>query len=430
MSGTMSELSAAIATMGANFLVQSTVVACAALLAVRWFARTAAVRNAIYRATLIAVVVSPLACLALGRAGFSCVTLSLPRPESRAEIRARKAVTVPAAPNAFRRREATMIPAGAEGTPAALPATSAPGTKASRSTWLDYTYLGAAAAWALGAGALLLCLAACHLVVMRRRKCGREVADHSVLARLGELCVRLNVRRPRLLVGDRVKSPMLFGLLRPAIIVPHAHERELLEGQLERVLIHELAHLARHDCAWNLLSRIVCSVGFFQPLLWVLARRLEDSSDEVADDHVLSLGADGRSYANDLADIAERFLPTRREGVAGVGVIRFRSSLGRRVSRILDSARELVTSVSARSLLSICATAAVLTIIAASLGLRTSAAATEKEQANKEATRVNLTEKPVSLAVRDVYPAGKAWEDPVTRGRVRPVAVVRPEKSA
>ena len=97
--------------------------------------------------------------------------------------------------------------------------------------------------------------------------------------------------------SPNVGGPILTGALRPVVIVPQAQEGDLLNGALDRVLMHELAHQARRDCLWNLLARAVCTAGFFQPLLWVLARRLEEAGEDAADDRVLAAGADVRAYA-------------------------------------------------------------------------------------------------------------------------------------
>ena len=155
------------------------------------------------------------------------------------------------------------------------------------------------------------------------------------------------------------------------------------------VLVSTVMH-----AAWNLLARVVCSLGFFQPLVWLLARRLEDAGDEVADDFVLSLGADSRSYAQDLADIAEGFMPSRPEAAAGLGVVRFRSSLGRRVARILDAARQLTTSISWRGVLSIYAIIALVSALSACLSLTAAPEASTNEDpgASQEAERASVTD--------------------------------------
>jgi beta-lactamase regulating signal transducer with metallopeptidase domain len=111
---------------------------------------------------------------------------------------------------------------------------------------------------------------------------------------------------------------LLLGTFRAAILLP---EEDGAVSSRE-VLIHELAHLARGDVAWNLLGRVGSALWFFQPLVWLLLRRMVVAAEEVCDDHVLHLGFDRPGYARQLVDIAEQYRPA---AAMGVGIISPRS---------------------------------------------------------------------------------------------------------
>jgi hypothetical protein len=96
---------------------------------------------------------------------------------------------------------------------------------------------------------------------------------------------------------------------------------------------------------------------------------MEEASDEVADDMVLSAGVPAASYARHLADWAERYLPSRREAAAALGVIRFRSALAARVRRILDAACRRITRLSRPALVGIGLAAAVVCLAASVFAL-------------------------------------------------------------
>jgi len=395
MNAMISKLSAGVIFMGASFLVQSTLLIMVALLVARRFAHRAALRNAIFRATLVAVIVCAPLCYALGQAGVALVQVPLSRgepvavaPKSVGVVGADRIALSPPIAADYSGVDNIVLP-GVTTTAVVMPEVAdvpALVEEAKPALTADSVYAGFTVLWGVGCMCMLGYLAICHWLAARMRKRGRIVDQPAVVERVAEICARISVRQPALVVSDRGKSPNLVGFRNPAIIVPQSHEEELRSGQLDSVLIHELAHLARRDCAWNLLSRLACSIAFFHPLVWVLARRIEDTSDEVADDYVLAHGGDGRSYARDLTVIAERFLPRRRESVAGVGVIRFRSSLGRRVQRILDSARDFATHVSWKGVVSICTITTVATVLVACLGMSSgrkadaAAADTEVEQ--------------------------------------------------
>ncbi len=110
------------------------------------------------------------------------------------------------------------------------------------------------------------------------------------------------------------------------------------------VLIHELAHVARRDGFWKTLSEGTAALLWFQPLLWRLKLRMQFCAEEVCDDFVVQFGTDRCAYADRLTRIAEEFAARSREfriEQVGIGIVSFRSSLGRRVCRILDSRRRL-----------------------------------------------------------------------------------------
>ena len=70
-----------IARVGAHFFIQSAALIAIAFVVARFAARTAAVRSAIYRATLVAVIALPAVAWVGSRAGVSFV--SVPFPEAR-----------------------------------------------------------------------------------------------------------------------------------------------------------------------------------------------------------------------------------------------------------------------------------------------------------------------------------------------------------
>ncbi len=58
--------------------------------------------------------------------------------------------------------------------------------------------------------------------------------------------------------------------------------RRLTPAQLEAVLVHELAHVRRHDYAVNVLQSAVETVLFYHPACWWLTRRIRPSASTAA----------------------------------------------------------------------------------------------------------------------------------------------------
>lgn len=118
--------------------------------------------------------------------------------------------------------------------------------------------------------------------------------------------MQIRKKRVRILIHDRIKSPLVFGILRQNIVIP----KSLLflgQSQMQCILTHEMVHIRRHDNVWKLLSAAAVCVHWFNPAVWLMyvlfARDLELSCDE----HVLSVyGSQGRKeYAQTLLELAK-----------------------------------------------------------------------------------------------------------------------------
>ena len=62
-------------------------------------------------------------------------------------------------------------------------------------------------------------------------------------------------------------------------------------------MLHELAHVRRCDSLSSLLGFLCCSVFWFNPLVWLCARKLRFEAEAAADDLVLSAGVRASDYA-------------------------------------------------------------------------------------------------------------------------------------
>ena len=155
--------------------------------------------------------------------------------------------------------------------------------------------------------------------------------DSEVQTHCQRLAHSLQVRCPAVLRTDRVDGPCLVGVIRPAILIPMASADS--RGTMAQVLIHELAHVQRHDVLWNGLFRIGVALLPFQPLLWWLQRRHEMAAEKASDDLVVQHVDEPASYAQMLLRLATS---RHTQSHVAVGMIARTSILSQRVHRILD----------------------------------------------------------------------------------------------
>ncbi len=153
---------------------------------------------------------------------------------------------------------------------------------------------------------------------------------------LDEAREKLGLRRNvRLLQSSDNIMPLTWGWREPVVLLP-AEAGQWPDERRRVVLLHEIAHVKRHDCLTHLLTRIVCGLYWFNPLVWVAARRMCVERERAADDLVLRGGCKASDYAGHLVDIARSF--RRVPQVAGIAMARG-SGLEKRVSAIVDPSR-------------------------------------------------------------------------------------------
>ncbi len=135
------------------------------------------------------------------------------------------------------------------------------------------------------------------------------------------------------LYSSLATTPMTWGFLRPVVILP-AYAASWTAAERDLVLRHEHAHIARHDCLWQMLASLLTAVFWFHPLIWVANARLRYEAEGAADDLVLTAGAAPSDYAGRLLDVARRLHGPAAPAVV-IAMVR-RPDLETRVRSILD----------------------------------------------------------------------------------------------
>jgi beta-lactamase regulating signal transducer with metallopeptidase domain/HEAT repeat protein len=159
------------------------------------------------------------------------------------------------------------------------------------------------AIWGVVVLGIALMLAWAGLSVRRIVHNARPLESNDWLTPLFEIADRIGLEEaPRLLQSDEAKMPFACGILKPTIVLPLESESWTLDRR-RAVLLHELAHVRRHDLLGHTLGRLVCAVYWFHPLVWTAAKRLRSESERACDDLALACGTRATDYAEHLLDI-------------------------------------------------------------------------------------------------------------------------------
>lgn len=169
--------------------------------------------------------------------------------------------------------------------------------------------------WLAGAGFLAGCVAVNHIRLLRLVRRGRLVTDQGVLEIL-EQCRRLLGIRMAVTVTatDEVPCPALCGYLHPRVLLPWETVAESDRNELRHVLLHELAHLKRHDILIGYIAGLLHVLHWFNPLVALGLRRMRADRELVCDGMALSqLGPDEvRAYGHTVVRQIERLVAAGR----------------------------------------------------------------------------------------------------------------------
>ena len=157
--------------------------------------------------------------------------------------------------------------------------------------------------WASVVVAIAGSLAFAALSVRRIVRRSQPLDSRDWLDPLWEVADRLGLEEPPLILrSEDAKMPFACGVMKPTIVLPASCDAWTLDRR-RAVLLHELAHVRRHDLVGHTLGRLACAFYWFHPLVWTAAKHLRSESERACDDLALSCGARATDYAEHLLDI-------------------------------------------------------------------------------------------------------------------------------
>jgi beta-lactamase regulating signal transducer with metallopeptidase domain len=207
-------------------------------------------------------------------------------------------------------------------------------------------------------------------------------------------------------LSEAARVPCAVGLGHAVVLVPPSLARALDTADLDRIVLHEYAHLLRRDDRWRLAQALLeAPLGLHPAVAWI-GRQIELEREAACDDIVVALAGEGQRYAGTLVDTAWH---ARRAGphVPGApplapAATRAGRLLRARVERLLDADRPRRLRPAASSL-----AAGGALLAAAALGLATASptigvAARETRPGAATATRPRLPAPPGPGVLPDV----------------------------
>ena len=187
--------------------------------------------------------------------------------------------------------------------------------------------------WVLGALIGLIGLGR-SLVRVRGLKARSSPLDGTLATELPWLTTTAG-REIYLRLSYETETPIAVGFRRPVILLPT--DMATADGltSIEPLIMHEYAHLARYDDWSNLAQRATERLFWFNPLVWILGRRIALEREVAADEAVVARTHDAKRYASTLWRMAQEMRMPEHVVVAP-GAMLTRKQISVRIERLLD----------------------------------------------------------------------------------------------
>ena len=192
--------------------------------------------------------------------------------------------------------------------------------------------------WLVGAVVLAGYVCARNVSLWLTVKRERPITDQKVLELLEDCKVQMGVQTIlAVIVSDRVKSPALFGFVRPRLLLPQGMLETYSLEELRYVFMHEVAHLRQRDIYLGWLMSLVQIMHWFNPLMWIAFHRMRIDRELACDRLAISvMGPDeppryGQTIVNLVGSFSQvSYVPS----VAGI--LEDKSQIERRIRMIVD----------------------------------------------------------------------------------------------
>ncbi|SEL80680.1 TonB family C-terminal domain-containing protein [Colwellia chukchiensis] len=152
-------------------------------------------------------------------------------------------------------------------------------------------------------------------------------------ALVNKVALRHNVK---LLISNSTNVPMAIGWLKPVVLIPFSMLSGLSPQQLDMLLLHELAHIRRHDYLVNFFQTLIEILLFFHPCVRWVSKQMRNEREFCSDDIAVQHSGCSLAYAHTLTDTASLCQQQRQSSIPSMAMAASGGDLKLRVVRLLD----------------------------------------------------------------------------------------------
>jgi beta-lactamase regulating signal transducer with metallopeptidase domain len=190
--------------------------------------------------------------------------------------------------------------------------------------------------WLAGVCFLTVWILAGNVRIWRVVRRVRPVTDPEILDLLDDCRRQMGTRRSvRVIATDQVHGPALFGLVQPCLLLPNRILADMDRNELRYILLHELAHLRRHDILLGMVASALHVLHWFNPLIGYGFQRMRADRESACDGLALSRlhPNETSAYGHTVLRLIEQFLKPRPRLIL-TGFLGDRARITQRVAMI------------------------------------------------------------------------------------------------
>ncbi len=156
--------------------------------------------------------------------------------------------------------------------------------------------------WCLGFMLLSVKYSMALYMTHKLRKRGLSDAPSEWARRFKVLVLNSGIfRGVALHVSSKVSGPVTMGFFRPVVLVPAGFFTGLPPDQVEAILMHEIAHIRRHDYLINLVQTAIKTILFYHPGIHFICKCIDEDREQACDDFAVRYTQNPTSLIKGLA---------------------------------------------------------------------------------------------------------------------------------
>jgi Antirepressor regulating drug resistance, predicted signal transduction N-terminal membrane component len=174
------------------------------------------------------------------------------------------------------------------------------------SLWLETNYPAIVGLWAIGFSFFFVRVLLGLWQLRRLRRHAVSALDGAWQDAFAKLRGRLGLNKTvSVWESGLARSPMTIGWLKPVVLLPLGLVNHLSPAEVEAILAHELAHIARKDWLFNLFQAMAETVFYYHPAVWWLSGVINRERENACDDLAIRVTSNPMAFARALVQVQE-----------------------------------------------------------------------------------------------------------------------------